>query len=172
MTKGSGLVAALALALLLPPTGARPFAQAQPRGMYVSAIDEKGSPVTGLGPADFIIREDNVAREVLSVAPANDAIHVAVLVDTSEASSDFVRDYRQALPAFTDAILGAGTGRTRSRSSGLASGPRSWPITRTAASASRPPSIGSSRFPTRARTCSTASSKPARDSRSARQNAR
>src|SRR5678815_5499134 len=56
------------------------------RTMFVSAVDEKGEPVEGLGPNDFIIREDGAAREVLRVSRAIEPIDIAILVDNSAAS--------------------------------------------------------------------------------------
>jgi hypothetical protein len=72
--------------------------------MYVSVVNEAGAPVPDLGTADFVIREDNVAREVLRVEPAVDPMQVAVLVDTSAASRDNISHMRQALPAFVAAL--------------------------------------------------------------------
>lgn len=80
--------------------------QALQRGMYVSVVDNKGLPVENIGPADLVIREDNVAREILRVQPATDPIQIAVMVDTSQSAATFIRDYRQALPAFLDVVLG------------------------------------------------------------------
>src|SRR4051794_19721953 len=40
------------------------LSQAHERSMYVSVVDQSGAPVPNLAPADFIVREDNVAREV------------------------------------------------------------------------------------------------------------
>ena len=68
--------------------------------MYVSVLNDAGAPVLGLGPADFIIREDNVAREVLRVAPATDPMQIALLVDNSQAARDYISNMRQALPEF------------------------------------------------------------------------
>ena len=82
------------------------LAQAIERSLYVSVLDDKGAPIPALGPADFIVREDNVAREILRVAPASDPMLIALLVDNSQASESFIRDYRQALPAFIDAVTG------------------------------------------------------------------
>lgn len=107
MKKGYPLAVALALAAAAVSRPAALAAQSQPRGLYVSVLDEKGAPVADLGPADFVVREDNVTREVLRVAPATDPIQVALLVDTSQASEEFIRDYRQALPVFIDAVLGS-----------------------------------------------------------------
>ena len=108
MKKGYWLAMAFSAAAVSLPAALA--AQAQPRGLYVSVLDEKGAPVADLGPADFVVREDNVTREVLRVAPATDPIQIALLVDTSQASEDYVRDYRQALPAFIDAVLGSPAG--------------------------------------------------------------
>lgn len=86
------------------------LAQATQRSLYVSVIDEKGAPIPDLGPDAFIVREDNVAREILYVVPASDPMLIALLVDTSQASNNFIRDYRQALPVFIDAITGEDAG--------------------------------------------------------------
>lgn len=74
--------------------------------MYVSVLDAKGAPAQNIGPNDLIIREDSVAREVLRVSPATDPIQIALLIDTSQAAQTFIRDYRQAVPAFLDIVFG------------------------------------------------------------------
>lgn len=79
-------------------------AQAAQRSVFVSVLDRSGVPVPDLGPSDFIIREDNVTREVLAVEPARDPMQIAVLVDNSQAAEAFIRDYREALPAFVAAM--------------------------------------------------------------------
>lgn len=81
-------------------------AQNRQRAMYVSVVDAKGAPAENIGPNDLIIKEDNVTREVLRVTPATDPIHIALLIDTSQAAQSFIRDYRQAVPAFLDVVLG------------------------------------------------------------------
>src|ERR1700710_2893628 len=96
--------AVLATALeALVPAAAR--AQAQQRVVYVSALDQSGAPVSSLAPSDLIIREDKVAREVLSITPAQEPMHIALLVDNSQAAESFIRDYREALPAFITGIF-------------------------------------------------------------------
>ena len=92
----------LALFALMAPAALR--AQALQRSIYASALDQSGAPVPNLGPTDFVVREDKVAREILAVAPATDPMQIAVLVDNSQAGEQFIRDYREALPAFINAI--------------------------------------------------------------------
>ena len=70
------------------------------RTMFVSAVDQKGEPVEGLGPADFVIREDGAAREVLRVSRATEPIDIAILVDDSGASEALIPRVREALRTF------------------------------------------------------------------------
>src|SRR4249919_592004 len=75
-----------------------PAPQAQPvqRAIYASVLDAAGVPVPDLGPADFLVREDNLAREVLRVGTVDTPLSVALLVDTSAASRNNIRDIREA----------------------------------------------------------------------------
>ena len=98
------------LALLTLSASAVLRAQAVQRSIYASALDQNGAPVPNLGPADFLVREDKVAREILSVAPATDPMQIAVLVDNSQAADPFIRDYREAIPTFINAIAADETG--------------------------------------------------------------
>jgi hypothetical protein len=79
-------------------------AQAQQRALYVTALDKSGNPVPELQPSGVIVREDDQAREVLRVAPATEPMQIAILVDNSDAAERYVRDYRDALPAFVNAL--------------------------------------------------------------------
>ena len=54
------------------------------RTLFVSAVDKKGEPVSGLGPDAFVVREDGVRREVLRVSRATEPIDIALLVDNSQ----------------------------------------------------------------------------------------
>ncbi|MGC4083551.1 MAG: VWA domain-containing protein [Vicinamibacterales bacterium] len=109
MTSRRVSVAALLLAgLAVLPVVLR--AQAQQRSVYASALDEKGAPVSGLGPADFVVREDRVAREILNVAPASDPMQIALLIDNSQAADPYVRDLREGATAFINAIAADPTG--------------------------------------------------------------
>jgi VWFA-related protein len=86
------------LALLLPSAPVR--AQAIERTVYASVVDNKDAHVSGLGAGDFIVREDDQAREVLRVLPATEPMHIALLVDTSQAMEEHMLDVRTALRAF------------------------------------------------------------------------
>jgi hypothetical protein len=79
-------------------------AQAIQRALYVSALNDAGAPVADLGPSDFIVREDNIAREVLKVEPARDPMQVAIVVDTSQAARDDISHVRTALPPFVKTL--------------------------------------------------------------------
>jgi VWFA-related protein len=82
----------------------RAVAQTPQRSMYVSVVNDAGAPVPDLGTSDFIVREDNVAREVLRVAPASEPMQIAVLVDTSQTARNDITHMRQGLPAFVAAL--------------------------------------------------------------------
>jgi VWFA-related protein len=70
------------------------------RTAYVSAVDDKGEPVEGLGPDAFIIREDGARREVLRVTRATDPMDLGILVDNSQASAEGISHLRTALEKF------------------------------------------------------------------------
>jgi len=95
------LVAACALALC-----STLGAQSRQRSMYVSVVNDAGAPVADLGPSDFIVREDNMAREVLKVEPALEPMQLAVLVDTSQAARNDISHMRTALPGFVKTLTG------------------------------------------------------------------
>ncbi len=96
----------LLIAVLVAASPLPLFAQTIQRSLHVSAVDRAGKPVSDLGPSDFVVREDGIAREVLKVARATDPMQIALLVDDSTASTDYVTDYRESLQAFVAAITG------------------------------------------------------------------
>jgi hypothetical protein len=104
MTPRRVLIAAAIIAGAAIAGGTLVRAQPRERSMYVSVVNEAGARVENLGPSDFVVREDNVAREVLRVAPADDPMQIEILVDNSQAARDYIRDMRSALPPFVDAL--------------------------------------------------------------------
>jgi VWFA-related protein len=96
------VVVALGIALACAAsTSLRLSAQSpRERTMFVSAVDQKGEPVEGLGPNDFVIREDGAAREVLRVSRATEPIDIAILVDDAAASQALIPRVREGLRTF------------------------------------------------------------------------
>lgn len=108
MSRSRFLAAAIVLGSICLARSADIAAQPNLRSMYVSVVDQAGAPVPGLGPSDFIVREDNVAREVLKVTPADEPMQVAVLVDTSQRARNDISHIRTALPPFVAALTSPG----------------------------------------------------------------
>jgi hypothetical protein len=100
MTNRRLFVAALSVAACALAWSRALDAQAIQRAMYVSAVNDAGAPIPNLGPSDFIVREDNLAREVLKVEPAIEPMQIALLVDTSQGARNDISHMRTALPAF------------------------------------------------------------------------
>jgi VWFA-related protein len=96
----SPLALALAVAwiagLFTPPL----LGQGRERTLFVSAVDDKGEPVEGLGPDAFVVRENNQRREVLRVSRATEPIDIALLVDNSQAADQEITFIRDALSKF------------------------------------------------------------------------
>ncbi len=79
-------------------------AQVNEREMFVSVLDENGSPVPDLQVSDFLVREDGALREVVRVGRATAPIQLAILVDTSQAAIPAILDIRNGLHAFVEAM--------------------------------------------------------------------
>jgi VWFA-related protein len=107
MTHRRVFLAALSLALCGFASPGTLVAQALQKAMFVSVLNEAGAPVPDLGPGDFVIREDNIAREVLKVVKADEPMQIALLVDTSQAARDDIAHIRTALPPFVAALTAA-----------------------------------------------------------------
>lgn len=94
--------AAVLGALAAPPA----TAQTREGRVYISVTDKDGKvlPVT---PGDLTISEDGRAREVLKVEKATAPLHIALLVDDSQAARGAINDVRQALTQFVKKMIGA-----------------------------------------------------------------
>jgi VWFA-related protein len=91
------VVAFTAGGLVPHPVGAQ---AARERTLFVSAVDENGEPVEGLGPEAFVVREDGQRREILRVSRATEPIDLALLVDNSAAANEEITFIRDALSKF------------------------------------------------------------------------
>jgi hypothetical protein len=104
-------------------------AQAIQRSLIVTVIDANGARVPDVGPADLIVREDNVSREILRVEPADEPMHIALLVDTSRASRDNISFFRTALPPFVTMLTNPNESGKKNQVSLIATGERPTVIT-------------------------------------------
>jgi VWFA-related protein len=103
------LIAATALgAATWLPSSLDAQAPSRERTLFVSAVDDKGEPVEGLGPDAFVITEDGRRREVLRVSKATEPIDIALLVDNSQAAAGTISFFRESLPKFVTAMAPQG----------------------------------------------------------------
>lgn len=94
----AALIAAVILASLQPV-----MAQRVTRRLFVSATDSSGTPVSGLGKADFRLTEGGMPREISRVA-ADVPMRVLLLVESSSAVAPMITDFRSALQAFAEGL--------------------------------------------------------------------
>jgi VWFA-related protein len=92
-------VAAFQIAASVQPLDAQ-NATSRERTMFVSAVNDKGEPVDGLGPEAFVITEDGRRREVLRVSRATEPLDIALLIDNSQAASEEIPFLRDSLAKF------------------------------------------------------------------------
>lgn len=71
----------------------------------VSVLGKDDVPVTSLTEKDFVVREDNVSREILKVTPGVAPTHLVLLVDDSQANTDSVSFVRDGLKAFVGKVM-------------------------------------------------------------------
>jgi VWFA-related protein len=83
-----------------------PVVQSTPIDIYVSVVDSKGEPATGLTAADFHVKEDGVVREVLKAGPATEPLTVAFLVDDSQIAGPQIQMIREGAESFVTALAG------------------------------------------------------------------
>ena len=80
------------------------LAQSSEHQLMVSVLNNNGTPVTNLEANNFVVLEDNLIREVLRISQDTGPRQIAILVDTSEAAGNAIRDYRLGLSAFIDTM--------------------------------------------------------------------
>ena len=94
---------AIAIAIAITTSSsARVTAQAGPREgtLFVSAVNDKGETVDGLGPDAFVVREDGRRREILRVSRATEPLDVALIVDNSQSAADEITFIREGVSKF------------------------------------------------------------------------
>jgi VWFA-related protein len=96
-----GIILSLAAVSAVLAACPQAVAQTTERTLFVTVVDDKGAPVSGLGPADFVVREDGREREILRVTPATQPVDVALLIDNSQSITPFQHDLREAVKTFT-----------------------------------------------------------------------
>ena len=94
----------LSLTLLQEPRAST--SGARTRDVYATAVDSKGTSVEGLTAADFAVREDRIAREVLKAGPATEQLQVALLIDDSQAATSMLQPLREGITGFIDKLQG------------------------------------------------------------------
>lgn len=100
------LAIAIAGAIALVASSIAPLvaAQERQRSVVVAVLDRNDAPVADLAANALIVREDGIAREIVRVAPAPPPTEIAILVDDSQAAMPYVRDIREALTNFANAV--------------------------------------------------------------------
>jgi VWFA-related protein len=98
------LAVALAAHGLAAPETTAQQRDTRERRVVVSVLDRAGNPAAGLTPADFTVREDGIAREVIKVEQSTAPMQIAILVDTSAGMQISLRDVRLGIATFARSV--------------------------------------------------------------------
>src|ERR1044072_1110290 len=95
-------LAAVLICTSISATSQTPAAQRErrERRILVSVATNSDAPVTDMQATDFVVRENDVAREVLRVSPAPPPSHVYLLVDDSQATQALTQYLRTTVTGF------------------------------------------------------------------------
>jgi hypothetical protein len=85
------LALASALAIGVVAAVAVPAAGPTTRTVYVTVVNDQGTAVPGLTPADFVVKEGGKEREIAAVAPASEKMRLALMVEQPLAGLSGVR---------------------------------------------------------------------------------
>jgi VWFA-related protein len=101
--------AALAFVVIGGIAIATPLAQRETRERHVlvNVTGKEDAPVLDLTAAEFRVREDGVAREVLRVQPATGPLSIELLLDDSDISQPAINEIRQAAASFVQQMFAA-----------------------------------------------------------------
>lgn len=102
-----GIVAAVVAIAVVVPASPEAGRQQRERSIVVGVASSNDVPVTDLGPADFTVREDGIAREILRVEAAPLPTHLMLLVDDSQITQPSITYLRTALTTFVQRISAA-----------------------------------------------------------------
>ena len=80
------------------------WAQGAENRLFVQVFDAAGAPVTDLTTQDFVVQHGDVEAKVVRVELVNDPLRVALLVDDADGAVPYLRDLRDGLPVFVDAL--------------------------------------------------------------------
>jgi VWFA-related protein len=95
------LAGALAIAGAMTAQAA---AQQTERHVYVTVLDQDGTPVSGLTSEHFAVRESGRDRAVVRAGPLDTAMHVAVILDTSFGPELPIESFRSAVGGFIERL--------------------------------------------------------------------
>lgn len=96
----------VSVALVLASLGTMSLVSAQQteRHVFVTVLDQAGAPMLDLGPDDFRLQEDGLARPIVRASLTNEPMRVAVLVDNSEAADRSLTHIRAGLNTFLETL--------------------------------------------------------------------